>query len=710
MGRVTMQQTGTVSVIIPCYNHGKYLSETLDSIEASTYPRIEVIIVDDGSNNQETVDFIESCRERKIKGQYVKILKQENQGPATARNKGINASSGNFILLLDADDKIDETYIEKCIWVLTKYPHISIVYPSVQHFGDQKDIWHAQPYDFRLLLDYNYLVVSAVFKKELWEKIDGFDEKIPGYEDWDFWIRAGSFGYEGYWLREPLFFYRKHNESRLNRDNQQRKKLISFIKEKNSQIYREAAKSINGRQENKSLVQKLATKIIRVGSHAPSFLKNIGRRIVKPILEKALRQDSSGSDTLFQMQTLEETSVDNYIRHSYEYTPNLQYIDLLTKRKSEVDRETLSILFVVPWLTVGGADKVNLDLITQFKEKGHEVHLFSTLTDKHAWHEQFKSMTSKITHLGNWFTGINELLDYTIDYIQANNIQVIQMSNSQLGYQIAHVIKKHCPHVKIVDLLHMEEPYYPFDYFRYSVRYKDAFDHRIVITSYLKEVLIDKYGETPNRVTVIPNGINVVDTYEETDYLKKVERNECVIGFVGRMEEQKLPMDFVQAANEIRKHTRHARFIMVGDGSLLKSTKDLANSLGIANCITFMGSRNDAVEIMKEEFSLLLMPSLREGLPIVGLEAFSLGIPVIATNVPGWNDIIFQDKTGFTISVGDYKKMAVSCLSLISNVEKRKEFSKNAYLLAQQSYSISKTSSNYLDIYKSLLSQDSCIS
>ncbi|WP_239630043.1 glycosyltransferase [Paenibacillus sp. H1-7] len=702
-----------ISIVIPCYNQGHYLKENFESIENSTYPYIEVVVVDDGSTSDTSKQSLAELEGYLIKNSKVKFIKQANQGPAAARNNGVLESSGEFILFLDADDKIDSTYIEKCVWVLTKYPYISFVYPSVQHFGMRDDIYHSRPYNFESLLLDNFIVVSSVIRRNVWEDTGGFDTSLSGYEDWDFWIRAGALGIKGYWLREPLFFYRRNEASRLVSDNNRRHQLLKELQKKNSAIF-----NAHFQNKFKKIKHKIKQKLsfykwkvfvgyVRITSKIPKSFKDKLKKYIKPIIRKIFKYEETGYAPIEQVQVLEKTQVDETIESGYFYKENIKYLDVFKSSSTDKTNEKNSILFIVPWLVVGGADKVNLDLIQKFIEKGHDVHLFTTLSHDHPWHNKFKEEVSQITHLGNNFTILNELLDYVNDYIRAKKIQVIQMSNSQLGYQIAEVIKTCNPDVKIVDLNHMEEPYAPFDYFRYSVRYKNWFDHRVVITPYLKEVMVRKYGETPDRVTVIPNGIEVPSNYEKTDYLIKNQKQIVEIGFVGRMEEQKQPLDFIKTASIILKNCSNVHFTMVGDGSLLNPAKSLAKSLMIDSHIDFLGSRNDAPEIMKENMHIFFAPSIREGLPIVGLEALSFGIPIVATDVPGWSDLVINGETGFLTPVNDCIKMADVCIKLINDQQLRETLSRKGYIFVEDKFSLNKTSQVYLDIYSRLLNNNS---
>lgn len=694
---LSLEAKQTVSVIIPCYDQSKYLQEALDSIEDSTYKNIEVIVVDDGSNFKEQQEILDICQ-RGINGQEIILIRQNNKGVSAARNAGICKASGDYLLMLDADDKIAYSYIEKAVWVLNAYPEYSFVYTSVKHFGFSNDIWHSRHFDMYYLLHHNYIVVSSLFRSSICKDIGTFDSNITGYEDWDFWIRAGGAGHKGFWLKEPLFFYRKVKDSKLQKDDRRKKEIEREIREKNRQIFNDKQNYLKSSGEE-SISANILTifKVFMVQrvSYLPLSIKKPLKRIVKPILLKMNNKNSN--DTVFQIQTLHETHIDKYLMQNYQYKNNIKI--------NNKDNDELNILFIVPWLVIGGADKVNLDLASQFTAKRNKVHVMTTLEINHPWEEEFKVVTKSISHLGNLFDKLDHLMDYVLDYILHNNIKIIQISNSQLGYQMTPTIKKYFPDIIIVDLLHMEEPNNTFDYFRYSIRYKNHINHRITITEYLRTSLMEKYEEQRNRVSVISNGIEVFTRYGDTEYSNKVLSNKGIvtIGFVGRLEPQKNPEHVVQIARILKNKIMSFKLIIVGDGSLYKSIKKMANKYELSNEIEFMGYRNNAAEIMKQKIDILIAPSEREGLPIVGLEAMSLGIPIIAYDVEGWKELIKNNETGILVKKNDYIRMAELCIDLIHNVALRKKISLNAFIEIRDKYSIKKISDKYLELYEKLL-------
>lgn len=177
-----------ISIVIPCYNHGTYLTEALESLKhLMQESKVEVLIINDGSTDQETLDILE-----RIEGDGWRILHQQNQGLAQARNNGIKASSGQYILPLDSDNLIAEGFIKKALDIFKKKPSIDIIYSDNLHFGDVDFLNRVGEFDPCKLISNNYIDACAIYRRSVWEDNNGYDHKIPimGHEDWDFWVGA----------------------------------------------------------------------------------------------------------------------------------------------------------------------------------------------------------------------------------------------------------------------------------------------------------------------------------------------------------------------------------------------------------------------------------------------------------------------------------------------------------------------------------------
>lgn len=197
-----------VCVVIPCYNQGKYLKEAVDSVLASSFENIEIIVVNDGST--EDLDIINNFYAPKTK-----IIHQTNQGVCVARNNGVKASSAKYILQLDADDKIHPNYIEKAVNVLDSNEKIGIAYCKAKYFGKENKDWDLTEYSFPECLWVNRIFNSAMYRKSDWEKAGGYKPQMEyGNEDWEFWLTLIENGAEVYRIPEVLFYYRSCENSR----------------------------------------------------------------------------------------------------------------------------------------------------------------------------------------------------------------------------------------------------------------------------------------------------------------------------------------------------------------------------------------------------------------------------------------------------------------------------------------------------------------
>lgn len=197
----------TVSIIIPCYNDGKYLPEAIASAKRQTYPNIEIIVVDDHSTDPNTQVILLKIAES---GLSVLQTPPGKKGLPAARNAGIARATGKYILPLDADDKIDPTYVSKAVAVLSNNADVAVCGSQVKFFGLHRHIWIQPGYSYEALVLEEYkLVCSCMYRRNDWERVGGYDESlILGKEDMAFWLDVLHEGGRVVILPEPLFFYR----------------------------------------------------------------------------------------------------------------------------------------------------------------------------------------------------------------------------------------------------------------------------------------------------------------------------------------------------------------------------------------------------------------------------------------------------------------------------------------------------------------------
>lgn len=218
------QQHATVSVVIPYYNQPEFLHEAIDSVKQSFYQPIEIIVVNDGSTSSEaneTFDLLEGV---------VKVSKP-NGGLSSARNAGVAVATGDFILPLDADDKIHPDYISLGVEALLNNPELAYVSCHAHNFGAFESAYIPIGYVPELMLFTNTDGKCVnLFRKTVFERCGGYDELMPSYEDWDFLITLYANGLQGDVLPDELFYYRRHFDSMVYATaNRMRTQLIQYM-------------------------------------------------------------------------------------------------------------------------------------------------------------------------------------------------------------------------------------------------------------------------------------------------------------------------------------------------------------------------------------------------------------------------------------------------------------------------------------------------
>jgi glycosyltransferase involved in cell wall biosynthesis len=198
-----------VSVVIPCYNQGAFLDEAVDSVLGQTFEDFEIIIVNDGSTDEATVRLLSGYGRPRTR-----VIHSENRGLASARNLGIKVASGEYILPLDADDRIGPRYLEQGVAVLDREPGIGIVYCWGELFGDRTGVIKSPSFSRWGMLVSNLIFCSAMFRRSGWERSGGYNPAmIHGCEDWDFWLSLLELGFAAVRLPEVSFFYRVRESS-----------------------------------------------------------------------------------------------------------------------------------------------------------------------------------------------------------------------------------------------------------------------------------------------------------------------------------------------------------------------------------------------------------------------------------------------------------------------------------------------------------------
>ncbi|MBN2661409.1 MAG: glycosyltransferase, partial [Tannerellaceae bacterium] len=222
-----------VSVVIPIYNMEDYLEATVLSVLNSTYPNIEIIMMDDGSSDKSPAIG------KQLAEQYSNVFFycQSNRGVAAARNKAIDLSNGTYIFPLDSDDLIGRDFIEKAVEVMDTQDDVKVVYSRMMFIGYKTNEWILSDFSLHLLARRNVIPASALYRKSDWERVGGYCETIIAREDWEFWISVLKDG--GRVVKLPCIglYYRIRSNSKRVRDRNMKKHVIKILNERHRDFF-----------------------------------------------------------------------------------------------------------------------------------------------------------------------------------------------------------------------------------------------------------------------------------------------------------------------------------------------------------------------------------------------------------------------------------------------------------------------------------------
>ena len=231
-----------LSVVIPYYNLGKTLPETIDSIKETEYKKYEIIIVNDGSTDQESIDVLKQYEN----DEKIRIINIKNKGLANARNVGAEAAKGEFVAFIDADDKIDKTFYPKAINILHQYDNVSYVYSWVQYFEGSTAVWPTFNIHIPYLLCANMLAAYSVIRKNDFLNFGKNRIKMEyGMEDYDGWVSLAEHGCLGVSIPEKLNLYRVRKDSMSRQFNKKmRIYLYQISRDGHEKIFEKYSKEI----------------------------------------------------------------------------------------------------------------------------------------------------------------------------------------------------------------------------------------------------------------------------------------------------------------------------------------------------------------------------------------------------------------------------------------------------------------------------------
>jgi len=195
-----------LGIITFCYNAGPLFEETIHCILHQSFQNFEWVIVDDGSTD---IAFVERLVRLESEDSRVRVIRQENHGPAAARKRAVREAKADYIFQIDSGDLVEPTFAEKCLWALVSNPQYSFCNSYAVVFGDRAYLWPIGFQRGREFYGENWVAPHAVIRRAAHLAVGGYDETIHhGHKDWDYWFNMADKGHWGYTIPEYLIWYR----------------------------------------------------------------------------------------------------------------------------------------------------------------------------------------------------------------------------------------------------------------------------------------------------------------------------------------------------------------------------------------------------------------------------------------------------------------------------------------------------------------------
>ena len=577
-----------VSIVMPYYNDKKSINQTINSILNQTFPFYEVIIVDDGSTDKESVEKLE---EIKALDERIKVFHKENAGPAVARDFGADKSSdkSKYLFFLDSDDLIEPTYLECAYWTLETNKKAAWAYTDSVGFEEVQYTWNKW-FDSKRMKKENDLVACALIRKEAFYDVGCFGIKEKGvYEDWNLWLKMMAKGYFPVRMNFYGFWYRrKTGNSELKRSSATKEK-----KQRAMAIINETTKTI----------KKKVTAI-------------------------------------------------QYPRNTYNWSRLREKMDNILCAERESDNKKIRLLLIIPWMTTGGADKFNIDFLAgldkekfeayvittepqinnyrQEVEKYATVYDLTTFIDKKYW---LAFITYLIEKEGiNFILNTNSRFGYSVlPYLKAkypetpivDYIHMEEWYNRNGGYSrdssgVASILDK--------------------TYLCNKKSEKILADHFGRNPEDLKTVYIGVDEKKYNP-----------DSYTEEDKEKILEKYEIkkngrfIISFICRISAQKRPLLLVNIIKKLKEERKDDfLFVIAGSGDMLKEMQAKVRKYNLSDNVTFLGNIKETRDIYAIS-DMTINCSIKEGLALTAYESLAMGIPVVSADVGGQSELINED-------------------------------------------------------------------
>lgn len=354
------------------------------------------------------------------------------------------------------------------------------------------------------------------------------------------------------------------------------------------------------------------------------------------------------------------------------------------------NQPTICCLF--PWLELGGADKFNLDMISQLIHRGWRVSIITTLPATHAWRKAFAARCDDIFDIGG--LPAEQQTSALIRALLERQPDSILISHSDLGYAALPIIRVQLPHTACVDYCHIVEADVP-GYPAMSVQQRRFLDLQIVSSQHVRTWML-AHGAESERVRVCTTNIDTVE-WDAARYGRTCIRADLTIDldapvvlYAGRLERQKQPLLATHVFRDLIRAEPATHVLVAGEGKFGTYMRRSLRRWGIERHVHMLGAvSNERVRELLAASDIFFLPSEAEGISLAIYEAMAMGVVPVSAAVGGQAELVTPD-CGVLVQRGPYEQAdyTAALLKLIREPRTRRAMSERARQRVQQHFTL----------------------
>lgn len=568
-----------VSVIIPFYNDKDYIEQSVNAILNQTFPLLEILIIDDGSKDEESLKKLEEVSKLDDR---IKVFHKENEGLSATRDYGASKASKStkYLVFCDSDDLLDKTFVECGYWTLETNKKASWAYSDSIGFDSMQYLWNSW-FDSEKLKKENNLVEACIIRKEAFFDVNGYElrEKAVN-EDWNFWLKLIAKGRFPVRMNYYGIWYRRKTQGELAKSRENKERALEIINNTAKTI----KKRVNAIQYPKQdynwdgIVEKVEN------IETPKYVKNekINILMLLPWMvtggaDKFNLDLISGLDKeKFDITIITtEPAINNYRQECEKYATVYDLTTFIDRKywtsflNYIIDKNNISLIFNTNC-------KLGYSMLPYIKAKYPEIPIVDYV------------------HMEEWY---NRNGGYSRDSSMVSSVidKTLLCNKNSENILVEH-FKRNPEEVQTVYIGVNEKEFNP--------------------VNYNKEELLKKYN---------------------------IEKDgKYIISYICRIADQKRPHLLIEIVKKLKEERNDFLLLVVGEGNMLQEIKAKAKKFQLLDNIKFLGNITKTKEIYAIS-DLTINCSIKEGVALTSYESLAMGVPVISSDVGGQKELITDE-------------------------------------------------------------------